>query len=312
MNDYYSALLIALIVIVLLVALTIPAVMMSFKRKQDTSNSGTAPTTGAGDDKSKPAAKAAEPEKKKAKEKKLEVTWSWWLFLYSFLIAGFVIPSLMADSLSTRDTWLLVILVSVAATYAVATMVKYQFDFDDAVGKVNKIAVGLLILGIAFLLFQNNFSTTATLKDAGTRTSGFTSGIKEFLAGSRKSVPTTSSTNTTPSGTLPKLSIDDFLDNVPGRFPAMTIAAGSSLGPVNDYDDSCLKHAQGGGSGTLVIMTRPDFTSEPVRATSDANGVTVPGHDGPAYQYFYVAEGENILLNLQRREGDSSCNNKIH
>ncbi len=191
MNDYYSALLIALIVIVLLVALTLPAVMMSFKRKQDTSNSGTAPTTGAGDDKSKPAAKAAEPEKKKAKEKKLEVTWSWWLFLYSFLIAGFVIPSLMADSLSTRDTWLLVILVSVAATYAVATMVKYQFDFDDAVGKVNKIAVGLLILGIAFLLFQNNFSTTATLKDAGTRTSGFTSGIKEFLAGKRYGSATT-------------------------------------------------------------------------------------------------------------------------
>ncbi len=219
MNDYYSALLIALIVIVLLVALTIPAVMMSFKRKQDTSNSGTAPTTGAGDDKSKPAAKAAEPEKKKAKEKKLEVTWSWWLFLYSFLIAGFVIPSLMADSLSTRDTWLLVILVSVAATYAVATMVKYQFDFDDAVGKVNKIAVGLLILGFAFLLFQNNFSTTATLKDAGTRTSGFTSGIKEFLAGKRYgsgvSAPAATTTTTStaiPAGVVPSVTVPSCND----------------------------------------------------------------------------------------------------
>lgn len=307
LSTFATSFLITLIAILVLLVLLVPGIILSNRRKLSNSGGNVTTSVVATSAPAPPAAKAAEPEKKK-EAKKVEFAFSWWLLLYSFLIAGFIIPSLTADSLSTRDTWLLVTLISVAAAFLVATIVKYYFNYDDAIGKVNKVAAGLLILGFVFLLFQNNFSTTAALKDAGARTSGFTTGVVEFLAGSRKGTSWASGNGTeTPSGDLPKLGTDDYLDNVPGRFPAMTIAAGSRLGPVNDYDDSCLKHAQGGGTGTLVIMTRPDFTSEPVVATSDANGVTVPGHEGPAYQYFYVAKGGNVLLNLQRREGDSSC-----
>lgn len=122
------------------------------------------------DQEAKPAAKAAggtEKKKEGEKEKKLTLMFSYWLFLFFFIAAAFIVPPYMTEGLSGSDTWLLVLLSSLAATFAVSTAINYFFDFDETITKINKVVVVGLLLGFGFLLYVNNFSTTGALKDAG-------------------------------------------------------------------------------------------------------------------------------------------------
>jgi hypothetical protein len=149
---------------------------------------------------------------KKDEAKKIELAFSWWILLYVFMAVAYIIPRIMGDRITNNDTWLLIIGVAVAATYVVTTAIKYYVDLDTATSNLNKAAAGLAILGFVLLLWQNNFSTTATLKDVGAMTGKVTDGAVEWLAGKntfRPSAKTRTSTNTgapaVPAGAPPSV-----------------------------------------------------------------------------------------------------------
>jgi hypothetical protein len=95
-----------------------------------------------------------------------------------------------------------------------------------------------------------------------------------------------------------------------GKFEPITLSVDgqSRVGPLNQYDGSCF-YVIKTGAGKLQVYSRPDFTSNPVPAVMDGNGVGVAkwGHDGPAFQVFYEAVEGKVTLEVERREGNNSC-----
>lgn len=99
-----------------------------------------------------------------------------------------------------------------------------------------------------------------------------------------------------------------FTTNTLGKFVTLKIKSGQRVGPINDYDVSCLSWSKS-GTGMLNILSRPDFTSKPVLATlTDREyGIKEWGHTGVAYQLFFEAKQGDIQIELERHDGDGSC-----
>lgn len=98
-----------------------------------------------------------------------------------------------------------------------------------------------------------------------------------------------------------------FTTKTIGTFEPLQIKSGERVGPLNFYKGTCFRWDKS-GMGMFWIYSRPDFTSEPVRATFTDQGYGIKnwGHEGKPFQIFFEAEQGDIQIELERREG-STC-----
>lgn len=96
-----------------------------------------------------------------------------------------------------------------------------------------------------------------------------------------------------------------FLIDVKGAFAPTELATGEEnrIGPVGNFNTSCLRYDKVGGGGQLVVWTLPadDLEGTPIRAIPDNDGRFVFQHESaPAYMFF-GAEDDDVMLSLSRR-----------
>jgi hypothetical protein len=104
------------------------------------------------------------------------------------------------------------------------------------------------------------------------------------------------------------LTKDAFTTKTIGKFEPLYIKSGQRVGPITRYDGTCLYWTKT-GMGMIEIYSRPDFVSNPKIATlTDREyGIKKWGHEGVAFQMFFEAKQGDIQIELERREGNSSC-----
>jgi|GEM_PF-6527741 len=127
----------------------------------------------------------------------------------------------------------------------------------------------------------------------------------------RSQLRTSSNVRPAPPLTPPRLTTAEFEDQTYGKFERMQIAPGANnrVGPITNFSGDSLCHTQAGGTGRLVVWSRADFTSEPVRATMARDGINIAsfGHLGAPWQLFYGAEGGTATLLFERKDRPDAC-----
>jgi hypothetical protein len=98
-----------------------------------------------------------------------------------------------------------------------------------------------------------------------------------------------------------------YLEKRFGQFRQIRLTEGEVVGPITDYQGSCLYWTLSGGTGTLHMSSRNNFTDQPVPAVMAGPKVERWGHSGAAWQVFFKATGGNLRLDLERRRGAGSC-----
>jgi hypothetical protein len=75
------------------------------------------------------------------------------------------------------------------------------------------------------------------------------------------------------------------------------------VGPVGNFNTSCLTYVQSGGAGQLVVYSLPNnkLGETPIRAVPNDYGKFVFGHDGAPAHMFFGAEDGDVTLSLTRK-----------
>ena len=89
-----------------------------------------------------------------------------------------------------------------------------------------------------------------------------------------------------------------------GKFEIISAKKGERIGPVNMWNDRCLIWTI---YGSADIFSRPDYTSEPVKAKLRTGSYNIErwGHPGPASQVFFVATSRVMKVELWRKKGQA-------